>query len=106
LSFAEVARTCDDAIRSMVLAGETKLREGHLAVALVGIVASTSLALSLRVRSLPPEARPATRHPVTAAHGYGDQGRSKPAVLRRRAKRNVLACAEYVADPQAIACHT
>jgi AAA+ superfamily predicted ATPase len=33
LSFADVARTCDDAIRSMVLAGETKLREGHLAVA-------------------------------------------------------------------------
>jgi SpoVK/Ycf46/Vps4 family AAA+-type ATPase len=33
LSFADVARTCDDAIRSMVLAGEIKLREGYLAVA-------------------------------------------------------------------------
>jgi hypothetical protein len=33
LSFADVARACDDAIRSMVLAGETRLREDHLAMA-------------------------------------------------------------------------
>jgi SpoVK/Ycf46/Vps4 family AAA+-type ATPase len=33
LSFADVARACDDAIRSMVLAGETRLLEDHLAMA-------------------------------------------------------------------------
>ncbi len=33
LSFADVARACDDALRSMVLAGESKLREQDVAVA-------------------------------------------------------------------------